>query len=152
MQQWLDDRAYAFGVFELGSGALVGRVSLSNVVRGAWQNATIGYWIGEKQGGRGYATESVELAVRFAFGRARLHRIQAAVMPRNVRSIRVIEKVGFRYEGHSPRYLRINDVWEDHNMYALTAEDPRPRFPPAGPPRGSPGNQAERGAPHRHGE
>jgi ribosomal-protein-alanine N-acetyltransferase len=123
MQQWLDDRAFGFGVFERGTGALVGRVALSNVVRGAWQNATLGYWIAGDRNGRGYATESVRLATRFAFVDAGLHRVQAAIMPRNERSVRVIEKAGFRYEGDSHRYLSINGVWEDHRIYALTAEE-----------------------------
>jgi ribosomal-protein-alanine N-acetyltransferase len=123
MQQWIDDRAFAFGVFETETSELVGRVALSNVVRGAWQNATIGYWIDGARGGRGYGTEAVILAVRFAFTAARLHRVQAAVMPRNVRSIRVVEKAGFRFEGIAPRYLKINDAWEDHRIFAITSED-----------------------------
>ena len=123
MQLWLDDKSYGFGVFERQTGDLIGRVALSNVVRGAWQNATLGYWIAESKNGLGYGTESVRLATRFAFDDAALHRIQAAIMPRNVRSIRVIEKAGYRFEGNSERYLSINGVWEDHRIYALTSEE-----------------------------
>jgi ribosomal-protein-alanine N-acetyltransferase len=123
MQQWLEDRAFGFGVFERSSGDLIGRVALSNVVRGAWQNATLGYWIAREMNGRGYATEAVQLATRFAFENAHLHRVQAAIMPRNKRSIRVVEKAGFRFEGESLRYLSINGVWEDHHIYALTTEE-----------------------------
>jgi ribosomal-protein-alanine N-acetyltransferase len=103
--------------------ALVGRVSLDNVVRGAWQNATLGYFVDQEHNGKGIATEAVRLSAAYAFKEASLHRIQAGVMPRNARSIRVLEKVGFRFEGVSLRYLQINGVWEDHNMYALTLED-----------------------------
>ncbi len=117
------DAMYAFGIWEQGTEALVGRVALANIVRGAWQNATLGYFVGEAWGGRGYATEAVRQAVGFAFGEAGLHRIQAAVMPRNVRSIRVMEKNGFRLEGMAQRYLQIDGVWEDHLIYALTSDE-----------------------------
>ena len=102
---------------------LIGRVALSNVSRGAWQNATLGYYIDEAHTGRGYATEAVRLALEFAFGSARLHRVQAAVLPRNIASRRVLEKAGFCREGRSTKYLQINGVWEDHEMFAITLED-----------------------------
>ena len=114
--------AYAFGIFT-PAGVLVGRVALSNVVRAAWQNATLGYYVDRRHEGRGYATEGVRLVVRFAFRSVGLHRVQAGVMPRNKASIRVLEKAGFRHEGYSPRYLQINGIWEDHEMFAITIED-----------------------------
>jgi ribosomal-protein-alanine N-acetyltransferase len=116
------DAMYAFGIWEQLTGALVGRIALSNIVRGPWQNATLGYFVGEAWGGRGYATEAVRQAVGFAFDTAGLHRVQAAVMPRNVRSIRVVEKNGFRLEGLSKRYLQINGRWKDHLIYSVTAD------------------------------
>jgi len=115
------DKRFAFGIF-LG-GQLVGRVSLDNIVRGAWQNATIGYFVDQERNRHGIGTEAVRATVHYGFGEGRLHRIQAGVMPRNRPSIRVLEKVGFRHEGVSLRYLQINRVWEDHNMYAITAEE-----------------------------
>ena len=114
-------RRFAFGIY-LGD-ALVGRVSLDNVVRGAWQNATLGYFVDHEHNGKGIATSAVSSAVGYGFEEAGLHRVQAGVMPRNVRSIRVLEKVGFRFEGTSLRYLQINGTWEDHNMYAITSEE-----------------------------
>jgi ribosomal-protein-alanine N-acetyltransferase len=119
---WDDDREYTFGV-ALPSGGLVGRVRLSVVVRGPWQNANIGYYVDRASNGRGICTEAVGLVVGFAFERLGLHRVQAAVMPRNTPSIRVLEKNGFRREGLAPRYLRINDEWEDHAIFARTVED-----------------------------
>jgi ribosomal-protein-alanine N-acetyltransferase len=92
-------------------------------VRGAWQNATLGYFVGEAWGGRGYASEAVRQAVEFAFNRIGLHRVQAAVMPRNVRSIRVVEKNGFRLEGMAERYLQIDGRWEDHLIYSITSDE-----------------------------
>ncbi|GIO06608.1 putative ribosomal-protein-alanine acetyltransferase [Brevibacillus reuszeri] len=114
---------YAFGVFLSEKEEMIGRVALSNVVHGAWQNATLGYFMDQSCNGRGYTTSAVGLALQFAFTIANLHRVQAAVMPRNLGSIRVLEKNGFRYEGLSLRYLQIYGKWEDHNMYAITAED-----------------------------
>ena len=114
-------RRFAFGVYV--GDALVGRVSLDNVVRGAWQNATLGYFVDHEHNGKGIATEAVRRVVGYGFDEASLHRVQAGVMPRNLRSIRVLEKVGFRFEGVSLRYLQINGAWEDHNMYALTVEE-----------------------------
>lgn len=121
-QAWENDVSYAFAVCEPASDRMIGRITLSNVVRGSWQNATIGYFISEDMGGYGYATEAVRLAVDYALGPARLHRIQAAIMPKNVRSARVIEKAGFEYEGLARYYLQIDDVWEDHQIYSVTTE------------------------------
>ncbi len=123
MDEWLADRMYAFAVIARDSGALCGRVGLSNLVRGAWDNCTLGYFLDEAHGGRGLATEAVALALGFAFGPARLHRVQAAVMPHNARSVRVLEKNGFRREGFAPRYLRLAGGWCDHDLFAITAEE-----------------------------
>jgi ribosomal-protein-alanine N-acetyltransferase len=117
------DALYAFGIWEQATGALVGRVALANVVRGPWRNATLGYFVGQQWGRRGYATEAVRQVLDFAFGPGHLHRVQAAVMPRNTPSIRVLEKNGFRDEGLAERYLQINGAWEDHRIFAITAED-----------------------------
>jgi ribosomal-protein-alanine N-acetyltransferase len=119
---WENGLTYAFGIFVHASDALIGRVNLSNVVRGAWDSCTIGYFLDEQHNGQGLMTEAVHLALEFAFDKANLHRVQAAVMPWNHASIRVLEKTGFRYEGMSEYYLKINDVWEHHNTYAITRE------------------------------
>jgi ribosomal-protein-alanine N-acetyltransferase len=114
---------YVFGIFEGQGGDLVGRIGVRNVVRGAWQNATLGYYVDEGHGGRGYCTEAVRLATAFAFGAGGLHRVQAAIMPRNAASIRVVQKNGYRLEGRAERYLQINGVWEDHDIFAITREE-----------------------------
>src|SRR5437762_5084484 len=105
---------FAFGIYDGADGALVGRVALANIVRKAWQNATLGYWMDGERNGRGLATAASRLALRYAFEDVGLHRVQAGVMPRNARSVRVIEKLGMRFEGLAARYLLINGVWEDH--------------------------------------
>lgn len=125
---WLQDAGYAFAI--VTQGHLVGRVALSNVVRGAWQNATLGYWVDSRWQGRGLATESVCGVLLAAFEYIALHRIQAAIMPSNGPSLSVIAKSGFREEGLAPRYLQINGRWEDHRIFSLTAEhyEPAPGF------------------------
>jgi ribosomal-protein-alanine N-acetyltransferase len=122
-QDWRADRGYAFGIFSTTPSELIGRLALSNVARGAWQNATLGYFVDQAHNGRGHCTEAVALVLEFAFIYANLHRVQAAVLLRNEASARVLEKNGFRFEGTSKSYLRINGVWEDHHVYALTLED-----------------------------
>ena len=124
VEAWELGTGYAFAVLDREDGdAIVGRIALGNVVRGAWRNATLGYWVAADVGGRGHATTAVQLVCRFGFERAGLHRIQPAVIPRNIRSIRVVEKAGFRREGRALRYLNIAGNWEDHDIFALTVED-----------------------------
>lgn len=132
-EAWTAGLGFAFAVLSCDPGGperLVGRVALSNIVRGAWQNATVGYWIGEDACGRGHATAAVRLIVGFAFQHAGLHRIQPAIMPRNVASRRVVEKNGFRHEGRALAYLQIGGVWEDHDVFALTQEEWQARVEP----------------------
>lgn len=119
-QAWRADHTYAFGIFY--EHKLVGRVSLTNIVRAAWLSCTIGYYIDDTMSGRNLGTDGVKLGVRFAFEQANLHRVQAAVMPRNKASIRVCEKAGFALEGLARYYLQINGVWEDHQIYSITRE------------------------------
>lgn len=117
------DQSYIFGIFLKETEELIGRIALTGVARGPFQNAYIGYNIDEKHNGKGYATAAVSLCVAFAFEQIGLHRVEAGVMPRNLPSIRVLEKVGFRHEGSAKRYLKINGVWEDHELFAITVED-----------------------------
>jgi ribosomal-protein-alanine N-acetyltransferase len=130
VQAWRSGAAYPFAVLDTTArDRLIGRVALSNVVRGAWQNANLGYWIDVASCGRGHATTAVRLILQFAFEQARLHRVQPAVIPRNVASIRVVQKAGFRLEGRAERYLQISGVWEDHDIFAMTAEEWRAKRP-----------------------
>jgi len=105
---------------------IVGRVALTSVTRGPFQSAQLGYWIDAGYVGRGLISEAVDLVLGFAFDTLALHRVQAAVMPRNAPSRRILEKRRFREEGYAARYLRIAGRWEDHLLFALTAEEWRP--------------------------
>ena len=102
---------------------IVGRINLGGVLHGAFQNAHVGYWIDREHQRRGLVSEGVIGAFAFAFGVAKLHRLQIAIMPANVASLRVMEKVGVRKEGFAERYLRIAGRWEDHVIFAVTIED-----------------------------
>jgi len=121
---WSAGVGYAFAVLDRSAGdEIIGRITLANIVLGAWRNATLGYWVSDAAGGRGHATAAVRLICRFGFTDAALHRIQPAVIPRNERSRRVLEKSGFRLEGRALRYLNIAGRWEDHDLYAMTVEE-----------------------------
>jgi ribosomal-protein-alanine N-acetyltransferase len=123
MQSCEKDLGYAFGIFEMEDKKLIGRINVSNVSRTVFQNATLGYSTDYAYNGRGWTTEAVLWVTRFAFSSLLLHRIQAGVMPRNIASIRVLEKSGYRREGLAQRYLKINDRWEDHLIFATTLEE-----------------------------
>jgi ribosomal-protein-alanine N-acetyltransferase len=116
------DAAYGFGLFLL-DGRFVGEVSLGSVSRGPFQSAFVGYWIDEALAGRGYVPEGVVLMLRYAFETLRLHRLEAAIVPRNLPSRRVVEKLGLREEGTALRFLQIQGVYEDHVRYAITADE-----------------------------
>lgn len=113
--------AYAFGLFV--DNALAGEVNLNNLIRGAQQTGTIGYWIDQARAGHGYVAEGVCVLIRFAFEELRLHRLEVCIIPRNDNSRRVMDKLGLRDEGVALRFLEINGIWEDHVRYGITAEE-----------------------------
>lgn len=135
LYQCQDDRrnetGVLFGLFERqqGGAPLWGRISVSGIVRGIWQNGFVGYSIAQCETGKGYMTEALRRIVLFGFAELGLHRLQASIIPRNAASLRVAQKAGFRQEGRARRYLRINDVWEDHEIFAITADEVRPGYP-----------------------
>lgn len=113
----------SFFIEENESRRLAGGITLGNIRRGVAQSGQIGYWMGEAYAGRGYMSEAIGLVADYAFDVLRLHRIEAACIPGNARSVRVLEKAGFRREGLLRSYLRINGSWQDHSLYALIAGD-----------------------------
>ncbi len=118
---------YALLVRDRSNGRLVGVVNVANVVGGSFANATLGYYGFTGAAGGGRMTEAVALAVGWSFDRLGLHRLEANIQPANAPSRALVERLGFRYEGHSPRMLLIAGVWRDHDRYAVTAEEWRPR-------------------------
>lgn len=129
MRRYRTDAARGIGitffVLDNASGRLAGGITAGNIRHGASQSANIGYWMGERYAGRGLMSEALALVVEHCFGTLRLHRLEAACIPDNNRSVRVLEKAGFRREGLLRSYLKINGVWQDHYLYALV-EDQHP--------------------------
>lgn len=97
----------------------IGTIALTNIIRGVFKSCFLGYKLSEKYSGNGYMTEALEKIVEIAFYELKLHRIEANIMPHNLRSRKSIERLGFKEEGLSEKYLKINDKWEDHCRFAL---------------------------------
>lgn len=110
--------AIAYFIFEAQAGHLLGGITIGNIRYGVSQSAQIGYWMGQHYAGRGYMQDAVRIVLAHTLGTMRLHRLEAACIPGNVRSIRVLEKTGFRREGLLRSYLCINGAWHDHYLYA----------------------------------
>jgi ribosomal-protein-alanine N-acetyltransferase len=104
-------------------GRLAGQLTVSNVVRGAYDGASVGYWVDRAVAGRGVMPTALALAVDHCFTTAGLHRVEANIRPENTASRRVVEKLGFREEALHLRYLYIDGAWRDHVSYAVTRED-----------------------------
>ena len=114
-------RAYPFAVTY--DDRLVGQVTAGGVVRGAFDSATLGYWVAADVAGRGVVPTAVALVVDHLFGVVGLHRVEANIRPENRPSLRVVEKLGFAPEGRHRRYLFIDGAWRDHVTYALLREE-----------------------------
>jgi ribosomal-protein-alanine N-acetyltransferase len=112
------DTSYAFFLFRKADDALVGGLTLANIRRGVAQAGSLGYWIGEPFARRSLMTGALRGLVPFAFGSLRLHRLEAACIPSNAASIKLLEKMGFVREGYAREYLCINGLWQDHLVFA----------------------------------
>ena len=122
LEEWDLDSAYGFHIFHRRAESLVGGITLSNVRRGASQSGTVGYWIGQIHARKGHMTEALGCVADFAFGRLGLHRLEAACLPPNEASRRLLLKVGFVEEGYAEGYLRINGAWHDHVLFGMIEE------------------------------
>jgi ribosomal-protein-alanine N-acetyltransferase len=120
------DLAYAFFVFRRLDNALVGGLTLANIRRGCAQAASLGYWMGAAYARQGHMTAAVNAVLPFAFTTLRLHRVEAACIPTNAASVRLLEKTGFSREGFARQYLCINGIWQDHLLFARLVDDPAP--------------------------
>jgi ribosomal-protein-alanine N-acetyltransferase len=104
-------------------GQLAGQLNVSSIAYGSLSSATIGYWVSERFAGKGVTPTAVALATDHCFFSMGLHRMEICIRPENEPSLRVVEKLGFRYEGLRRRYIHINGDWRDHFCFALTVED-----------------------------
>jgi ribosomal-protein-alanine N-acetyltransferase len=112
------DQGYAFLIVRGFDGPLVGGLTLANIRRGVAQAGSLGYWTGLPFVRHGYMTAAVRAVIPFAFATLRLHRLEAACIPSNTASTRLLEKTGFLREGYAREYLCINGIWQDHLLYA----------------------------------
>ena len=120
--EWRTDQGYNFLIFR-NDETLLGGIGLSNLRRGVCETASLGYWIGEPFAGQGFMTAALPLVLDFAFGRLRLHRVEAACLPHNGPSRAVLTRAGFQQEGYARAYLCIAGKWQDHLLFALLSED-----------------------------
>ncbi len=115
-----NDASQAFAI--LAGDRIAGTVTISNIVHGPFQSATLGYWVAERLSGRGLATSAVREVIEIAFGELGLHRLEAATLVDNVASQRVLEKNSFEPIGLAPRYLQVASEWRDHLLFQRTAD------------------------------
>lgn len=104
-------------------GAVVGQLSASELSGGALRSAQLGYWVAQQMAGRGITPVAVALAIDYLFTTLGLHRAEICIRPENEASLRVVEKLGVRYEGRRQAYIHIDGKWRDHECFALTVED-----------------------------
>jgi ribosomal-protein-alanine N-acetyltransferase len=123
--RWDPERATQAGflVCRCGDDAIVGVFNLSEIVRGAFRSAYLGYYALAPHAGHGYMSEAFGMLLDVVFRALRLHRVEANVQPDNAASLRLVERVGFAREGYSRRYVKIAGRWRDHVRYALLADD-----------------------------
>lgn len=118
----LDDQSGMPFVIEV-QGQLQGQLNVANVMYGSVSSAVLGYWISPEVAGKGIMPTSVALVTDYLMDQVGLHRVEINVRPENTASLRVIQKLGFRYEGLKQRYIHINGDWRDHYVFALTKEE-----------------------------
>lgn len=113
----------AFLLIRRQDQAVMGSINLSQIFRLGFQSAYLGYWIGAPFARQGYMSEALALVLTHAFRRMKLHRLEANLQPENLASRMLVEGLGFRLEGYSPRYLKISGRWRDHERWAILRED-----------------------------
>jgi ribosomal-protein-alanine N-acetyltransferase len=118
-----NDQAYSFLIYKSDNEDFIGEVNISNVQRGIIQSCTIGYWIAKDCEGKGMMSESLELVKKFIFNELKLHRIEAACLPHNIPSLKLLLKNGFIKEGTARKLLKINDKWQDHTVLSFILDD-----------------------------
>lgn len=121
-----EESGYAFLVFRASDRVMLGGATLTNLRRGAAQAGSLGYWMGKTHAGKGYMSAAIAALMPFAHSMLRLRRIEAACLPSNAASIRLLEKMRFQREGLARQYLSIAGIWQDHVLYARLSNDPLP--------------------------
>ncbi len=123
LKRWRKSDSACFLVCLIEDGTILGLINLSQIFMGGFRSAYMGYYIGAPFAGRGYMTEAIRLMLRYAFRDLKLHRVEANIQPQNAASIALVRRAGFRREGYSPRYLKIEGRWRDHERWTMLVED-----------------------------
>ena len=118
----INDEAYSFLIFEKPNFQLIGEININNIQRGVVQSCSIGYWISENKMGLGLMREAISLIKKFSFDELELHRIEAACLEKNQRSLNTLKKNHFNIEGVAKKYLKINGKWQDHVLLSCINE------------------------------
>lgn len=117
-----NDDSYGLVIKEVNSRKIAGMISIGGVLRGALQSAHLGFYLVSCMSGKGYMSEALQEAIPFLFSHLRLHRIESNIQPQNQKSKNLVEKLGFQYEGFSPKFMFINGNWRDHERWAITSD------------------------------
>lgn len=115
-----DDHSF---LAKTSDGSLIGCINVGSIVRGPFQSAYVGYYAFEPSQGTGLMKRAMAITITYAFTELGLHRLEANIQPENSRSIGLVKSLGFRLEGYSPRYLKVDGEWRDHERYAVTSEE-----------------------------
>ena len=113
----------SFLICRIQDSRIVGACTLSQIFKGNFQNAYLGFWIAKEFAGQGYMREALQIVLQYSFDTLRRHRIEANIQPGNMRSKALVSSVGFRLEGFSPRYLKVLGRWRDHERFAICREE-----------------------------
>ncbi|MGK9050390.1 GNAT family protein [Neorhizobium sp. CSC1952] len=122
-QEYASGLAVPLLLFSRRDNVLLGGLTIGYIRRGAAQSCMIGYWMGERHAGQGHMLAALQVAIPYIYGGLQLHRIEAACIPENWKSVRLLEKAGFEREGLLRKYLKINGEWRDHLMFSRLPED-----------------------------
>lgn len=123
IERWEDGLDHRFVIILKDTGAMIGQIGITNIIRNVAQSAFIGYWIGNEYLNCGYATEALVSTLHYSFEFAKLHRISLWIAPDNIPSLRMAEKLKLRFEGTALRALQLGGKWQDTNIYAITSEE-----------------------------
>ena len=106
-----------FAICRSDDEQIVGAININNIVRGSFQSASLGYYVGAEYQGTGYMLEGLNQLIAYAFNTMGLHRLEANIQPKNIRSQKLVERCGFTLEGYSEAFLFINGAWRDHQRW-----------------------------------
>lgn len=122
-RDWRSGYSRSFLIFSREAGDIIGGININHICRGAAQFGTLGYWLGQEYQGHGFMYEAARRVMRYGFSDIALHRINAAAIPHNGRSIKMLRRMGFTEEGFAKAYLQINGEWQDHILFGMSADD-----------------------------